>query len=114
MLGEAAVEAEGVSTWAPVNGRELDWQTVDRALRTIAHRRAELDADEAHWLRQAEALRSGAHWAWCQYSITSSVCSAMHRAPPRTGCGLRVRSDRYHNSLPHLPVASCHSRPSES
>jgi hypothetical protein len=30
---------------------------VDRALRTIARRRAALDADEARWLREAEALQ---------------------------------------------------------
>ena len=34
-----------------------DWQSVDRALRTIARRRAALDADEARWLREAEALQ---------------------------------------------------------
>ncbi len=34
-----------------------DWQTVDRALRSIAKRRAGLDAEEARWLREAEALK---------------------------------------------------------
>src|ERR1700748_3857453 len=30
------------------------WQTIDQALRRIASRRAALDAEEAHWLREAE------------------------------------------------------------
>ena len=58
MLSEAAVEIEVAPTWAPENKGEVqDWQSVDRALRTIARRRATLDADEAHWLRKAEALQ---------------------------------------------------------
>ena len=57
--GEAAVEAEAVPTWVPAHGHEAspDWHTVDCALRAIAQRRAALDADEARWLRQAEALQ---------------------------------------------------------
>ncbi|MBC7975173.1 MAG: HNH endonuclease [Myxococcales bacterium] len=35
----------------------LDWQAVDRALRSIARRRAGLDAEEARWLREAEVLK---------------------------------------------------------
>jgi hypothetical protein len=34
-----------------------DWRVVDRALRSIAERRAALDAEEARWLREAEALQ---------------------------------------------------------
>src|SRR5439155_22558782 len=34
-----------------------DWQTVDRALRSIAKRRAALDAEEARWLREAAAMQ---------------------------------------------------------
>ena len=33
-----------------------DWRSIDRALRSIAQRQAALDAEEARWLRQAEAL----------------------------------------------------------
>ncbi len=36
---------------------EGNWVVVDRALRTIARRRAGLDAEEARWLREAVALR---------------------------------------------------------
>ena len=34
-----------------------DWRAVDTALRSIAKRRAALDAEEARWLRAAEALQ---------------------------------------------------------
>src|SRR5579862_6154031 len=34
-----------------------DWREVDRKLRSIAKRRAGLDAEEARWLREAERLR---------------------------------------------------------
>src|SRR4051794_25325886 len=52
-------EAEAAPTWVPAQGHEANpaWHTVDRALRAIAQRRAALDADEARWLRQAEALQ---------------------------------------------------------
>ena len=58
-----AVEESGVAVDPAVAGTfelprlgEPRWRTVDRALRTIAQRRATLDADEARWLREAEAL----------------------------------------------------------
>jgi len=56
---ETAFEIEAAPTWAPESKREAqsDWQSVDRALRTIAQRRAALDADEARWLREAEAIQ---------------------------------------------------------
>ena len=59
MLLEAAVEIEAAPTWAPQHKYKAptDWQSVDRALRTIAGRRAALDADEARWLREAEAIQ---------------------------------------------------------
>ena len=34
-----------------------DWRVVDRALRAIGQRRAGLDAEEARWLCEAEALQ---------------------------------------------------------
>jgi hypothetical protein len=36
---------------------DSDWRSVDRALRSIAERRAALDAEEARWLREAERLQ---------------------------------------------------------
>jgi hypothetical protein len=46
-------------SWAPVDQQKAEprWRVVDRALRDIAVRRAALDADEAQWLREAEALQ---------------------------------------------------------
>ena len=47
-------------TWAHHRGAvapELEWRVVDTALRRIAQRRAALDAEEARWLREAEALQ---------------------------------------------------------
>jgi hypothetical protein len=46
----------GVPTWAREEQLE-DWQVVDRALRSIAQRRAVLDAEESRWLREAEMLQ---------------------------------------------------------
>src|SRR4051812_29670034 len=64
MRGDASVECEAApgsesGRGAPEStgtGGRVDWRTVDRALRTIRQRRAVLDAEEAHWLREAEAL----------------------------------------------------------
>src|SRR4051812_17820823 len=61
MLCEAAVAVESAPTWAPMGTKtkkvELDWRAGHRALRSIARRRAALDAEEARWLREAEALQ---------------------------------------------------------
>src|SRR3954466_8561815 len=59
MLQDAAFEIDATATCARENPHDaqVDWQCVDRALRTIARRRAALDADEARWLREAEALQ---------------------------------------------------------
>ena len=39
------------------HGDANDWREVDRKLRSIAKRRAGLEAEGAHWLREAERLR---------------------------------------------------------
>src|SRR5215510_153626 len=54
-------------TWAPAQ-RARDWRVVDRALRSIAARRAALDADEARWLREAEALQ-----IWRQLGMVNAI-----------------------------------------
>ena len=36
---------------------EMDWKVVDQNLRSLAQRRAVLDAEEARWLREAERLQ---------------------------------------------------------
>ena len=59
MFSNAAFEVDAAPTWAPTGAKkvEADWRTVDRALRSIGKRRAGLDAEEARWLREAEALQ---------------------------------------------------------
>ena len=56
---ESGGEVDPVAMWTPEHeaGAEPRWRTVDRALRAIKQRRAALDADEARWLREAEALQ---------------------------------------------------------
>ncbi|HEX2690558.1 MAG TPA: hypothetical protein VHN14_28275, partial [Kofleriaceae bacterium] len=58
-IEQATVEFEPAFTWAPEPrpAARPDWRTVDRALRAIRSSRAALDADEARWLREAEALQ---------------------------------------------------------
>jgi hypothetical protein len=105
MLGETAVEVETapIHVGVLVNRREsqLDWQTVDRALRTIADRRAELDADEAHWLRQAEALQ-----IWRPLGMVSALdyLERVFGYAPRTAQD-RLRVARALGSLPRLTDA---------
>ena len=50
MLRDGACEIENVV-------ENHDWRDVDYELRSIAKRRAALDAEEAKWLREAERLR---------------------------------------------------------
>ena len=53
---------------APTGEIANDWQTIDRALRTIARRRAGLDAEEARWLREAERVK-----IWRQLGMVSAI-----------------------------------------
>ena len=106
MLLEAAVEIEAAPTWAPENKYEAqtDWQSVDRALRTIAGRRAALDADEARWLREAEAIQ-----IWRPLGMVSAL-DYMERV---LGYGPRVAQDRLRvaralGTLPQLTAALSH------
>ena len=103
---EAAVEIEAVPTWASENKYEAqtDWQSVDRALRTIAQRRAALDADEARWLREAEAIQ-----IWRPLGMVSAL-DYMERV---LGYGPRVAQDRLRvaralGTLPQLTAALAH------
>jgi hypothetical protein len=108
VLREAAAENEAVPTWAPDNQHEVrnDWQSVDRALRTIACRRAALDADEARWLREAEALQ-----IWQPLGMVSAL-DYMERV---LGYGPRSAQDRLRvaralGTLPELTAALAHGR----
>ena len=103
MLSEAAFEIKAAPTWAPDNESEAqaDWQSVDRALRTIARRRATLDADEAHWLREAEALQ-----IWRPLGMVSAL-DYLERV---LGYGPRVAQERLRvaralGTLPQLTAA---------
>ena len=88
-------------TWAHHRQRdakpELDWQTVDRALRGIAQRRAALDAEEARWLREAEALQ-----IWRPLGMVNAL-DYMERV---LGYGPRAAQDRLRiaRALGELPV----------
>jgi hypothetical protein len=74
---------------------------VDRALRTIARRRAVLDADEARWLREAEALQ-----IWRPLGMVSAL-DYMERV---LGYGPRAAQERLRvaralGALPQLTAA---------
>jgi hypothetical protein len=77
------------------------WHVVDRALRTIAQRRAGLDAEEARWLREAEALE-----IWRPLGMVSAL-DYMERVlgyAPRTAQD-RLRVARALGALPRLTAA---------
>ena len=100
---ETAVEIEAMPPWAPEGQREIQphWRSVDRALRTIAQRRAALDADEARWLREAEALQ-----IWRPLGMVS-VLDYMERVlgyRPRSAQE-RLRVARALGTLPRLTAA---------
>ncbi len=80
---------------------QLDWRIVDRALRTIAQRRAGLDAEEARWLREAEALQ-----IWKQLAMVSAqdYVERVLGYAPRTARD-RLRVARALGGLPQLTGA---------
>src|SRR5215475_9193560 len=91
---------EQAPTWAPAR-REHDSRVVDRALRTIARKRATLDADEARWLREAEALQ-----VWRPLGMVNAI-DYMERTlgyAPRAAQE-RLRVARALGSLPELERA---------
>ncbi len=96
------IDEGGAPMWAPEGTRRpRDWRAVDRALRAIARRRATLDADEARWLREAEALQ-----IWKQLGMVSAL-DYMERVlgySPRTAQD-RLRVARALGELPVLTAA---------
>src|SRR5690349_2734982 len=79
------VEESPVPLQQPAEPR---WRVVDRALREIAARRAALDAEEAQWLREAEALQ-----IWRQLGMVSALDyleRVLHYAPRTAQDRLRV------------------------
>src|SRR5438552_10106741 len=100
---EAAVGMEQVLAWASDVPRETpaDWRTVDRALRAIRRSRAVLDAEEMHWLREAEALQ-----IWRPLGMVSAL-DYLERVlgyAPRTALD-RLRVARALGTLPRLTAA---------
>src|SRR5882724_495237 len=90
-------------TWTPENRHQAEprWRTVDRALRDISVRRAALDADEARWLREAEALQ-----IWRPLGMVSAL-DYLERVlgyAPRTAQD-RLRVARALGALPQLTAA---------
>ena len=103
MLREASLEIEATPTWAlePQLASPSDWQSIDQALRTIARRRAALDADEARWLREAEACQ-----IWRPLGMVSAI-DYMERVlgyAPRSAQE-RLRVARALGTLPQLTAA---------
>jgi len=99
MLREADM-AIGMES-AQCAGTAVAWQDVDRALRGIAERRAGLDAEEARWLREAEALQ-----IWKPLGMVSAI-DYMDRVlgyAPRTAQE-RLRVARALGGLPALEDA---------
>lgn len=113
MLHEAAIAAEATPAWVTENGnqkagpaahsqsRSADWRMVDRALRRIAHRRGELDGEEAGWLREAEALQ-----IWRPLGMVSALdyCERVLGYAPRAAED-RLRVARALGALPGLTRA---------
>jgi len=105
---ESGAEVETEVTWTPGqrSAESADWRSVDRALRRIAHRRAALDADEARWLREAEALQ-----IWRPLGMVSML-DYLERAcgySPRTAQD-RLRVARALGALPQLAAALASGR----
>ena len=89
---------------APWASESPAWQRVDSALRTLAARRASLDADEAHWLREAEACQ-----VWRPLGMVSAI-DYMERVlgySPRAAQD-RLRVARALGTLPQLTSALAH------
>jgi predicted nucleic acid-binding protein len=71
MQSETAIDTEAPASWDSGVSElwpEPRWKIVDRALRTISARRTALDAEEARWLREADALQ-----IWRQLGMVSAL-----------------------------------------
>src|SRR5437868_10614391 len=93
--------AVGSAASSRANATPIDWRTVDRALRVIRQRRATLDAEEAHWLREAEALQ-----IWRPLGMVSALdyLERILGYAPRTARD-RLRVARALGDLPQLTAA---------
>jgi len=82
-------------------GKDSGWREADQRLRGIAGRRAALDAEEAHWLREAERLQ-----IWKPLGMVSMVdyLERVMGHAPRTA-QQRLRVARRLATLPELTTA---------
>lgn len=101
--GEDLGPAMSVTSGQPRRGRADDggWREADQRLRGIAGRRAALDAEEAHWLREAERLQ-----IWKPLGMVSMVdyLERVMGHAPRTA-QQRLRVARGLATLPELTTA---------
>ncbi len=81
--------------------QRMDWQVVHHALRTIAKRRAGLDAEEARWLREAMALKI---WRELGMSSAHDYLERVLGYAPRTASD-RLRVAHALGELPQLTAA---------
>ncbi|HEX7843841.1 MAG TPA: HNH endonuclease signature motif containing protein [Kofleriaceae bacterium] len=100
---ESGIEVDPALTWTSELPRSTEprWRTVDRELRAITRRRAGLDADEARWLREAEALQ-----IWRPLGMVSAL-DYLERVlgyAPRTAQD-RLRVARALGDLPELAAS---------
>src|SRR5687767_5062521 len=120
MLRDVEIDSEGSASWASgcsgdvvpwttlgrstpyeADDAKANWQSVDHALRSIAKRHAALDAEEAEWLRKAEALQ-----VWKRVGAVSMI-DYLERVlgyAPRTSQD-RLRVARALGTLPRLTAA---------
>src|SRR5689334_303995 len=101
IANEGETGGEGAVLGRSVHAADPRWQVVDRALRRIAGRRAALDAEEARWLREAEALQ-----IWKPLGMVSAL-DYLERVlgyAPRTAHD-RLRVARALGELPRLAAA---------
>src|ERR1044071_3879415 len=103
-IEDVGAEIAPAPTWAhepPPRNAGLDWKAVDRALRSIRQRRAALDAEEARWLREAEALQ-----IWRPLGMVSALdyLERILGYAPRTAQD-RLRVARALGNLPRLTTA---------
>jgi hypothetical protein len=104
----SSVEDSAVDIATPTRATErarcdarTDWRTVDRALRAIRRSRTALDAEEMHWLREADALQ-----IWRPLGMVSAL-DYLERV---LGYSLRAAQDRLRvaralDALPRLTAA---------
>src|SRR5260221_1683284 len=81
------------------NETKSEWETIDRTLRGLAEQRAQIDAEEAKWLREADRV-----YIWREFGC-ASLLEYMER---RLGYGPRAAQERLRVAfaLDKLPVVA--------